>query len=248
MKFFRLRKRYITLLETLVALTLLSVLLTLIFGFFWELSRVNQLNEENQKMIFHKRYLENRLAFLFERIVNDNDDKRIFYFFTQTGDGTFSDSPSLVMTFNNEARMNPVYAGDILSRLYVDKHHRLCLAIWPIFSTDPHEAMQHEILLEGVKTMHFELYAPPEHLTSKKGVASTKKIDPEKTQPDPDKWHPEWLKSYDQMPSLLKLHLVLIEGEQKGEVKKTGTEEAPKWDFIFVLPSSKNCIYYPPSE
>ena len=69
--FHSLRKSYMTLLETLIALSLLSVMLVFVFGFFRELSELSRVTEKAQKESFQMRYLETRLGFIFERVVNE---------------------------------------------------------------------------------------------------------------------------------------------------------------------------------
>ena len=95
---FFLRKSHMTLLETLIAMTLLALLLTFVFGFFRELSAIAQLSEQAQKQSFQMRYLESRLGFVFERIVNENAKDRTFYFYTQPPQENISRFPSLILT------------------------------------------------------------------------------------------------------------------------------------------------------
>ena len=77
------RKAHMTLLETLIAISLLSMLLVFVFGFFRELSEINRMTEQSQKQSFRMRYLESRLGFIFERVVNENESSRKFFFYTQ---------------------------------------------------------------------------------------------------------------------------------------------------------------------
>ncbi len=82
------RKMHMTLLETVVATALLSVLLTFVFGFFKELSHISLLTEKAQAESFHMRYVEARLGFIFQRTVREKKegngkDSRHFFFYTQ---------------------------------------------------------------------------------------------------------------------------------------------------------------------
>jgi len=65
-----------TLLETLIAISLLSIILVFVFSFFRELSQLSRLTEQAQKESFQMRYLESRLGFIFERVVNENKKDR----------------------------------------------------------------------------------------------------------------------------------------------------------------------------
>ncbi len=73
-------KRYMTLFEVLIALSLLSILLAILFGFFRELTILNEDSKKNLKERFQARYVENRLSDVFSNITNDNDAKKVFYF------------------------------------------------------------------------------------------------------------------------------------------------------------------------
>lgn len=242
-------RRYFTLLETLIAISLVAVLLTIVFGFFKELSELSRQTEEQQKASFRARYVQTRLAFIFERLVNENEgSKRKFYFFTQGPDKGLSPSTSLVFTFNNEVRANPAFSDDLLARLYVDDHHCLCLAMWPLYSDQPHQEMQKEVLLQNVADMKYEFYMPPERALTQTNI-NPNKTDPEKREPEHDKWHlQEWYDSYKQMPAILRLTIKIA--ANKDDLKSgrsAGRIETQDLVFAFVLPSSKNYIYYPPN-
>lgn len=245
-----LRKVHLTLLETLIAVTLLSVLLVIVFGFFRELAVITTMTQKTEKESFQIRYVETRLGYIFERIVNENDKKtRKFYFYTEPPKNGVSPFTSLIFTFDNGVRIDPTFSGDILARLYVDTEKQLCLAMWPIRVEDPHEYMQNEILLDNVVGLEFQFYSAPERVASEKSLAAPNKIDPEKKEPEKDRWYSdEWLLSYDQMPSLLKIILTIKrEPGLLERTKKEGSkEEDMTFEYVYALPSSKNFVYYPP--
>lgn len=229
------RRSYFTLLETLIAVAIVSVLLTIVFGFFRELSESSRMTEELQHHSFRMRYVEMRLAYLFERIVNENEEnKREFFFFTEKGDkGVLPGTTSLIFSFNNEVRANPAFSGDLLAKLYIDPSHRLCLAMWPIYSDQPHEEMQKEVLLDNVESIAYEFYMPPAKISDDKQIDGGK-VDPEKKSPENDRWHEqEWLRSYEQIPAIISLKVKVAANEL---------------NFAFVLPSSNNYLYYPPDS
>ena len=243
-------KAYLTLLETLIAMSLLSLLLVFVFGFFRELSEITRMTEKGQKESFQMRYLESRLGFIFDRLVNENDSARKFIFYTSSSNQNHSAIPSLVLTFNNEVRLDPTFSGDILAKFYVDSDHRLCLAMWPLHVTDPYEYLYEEVLMDHVVDVHYSFYASPEQIKGGNDII-TKKIDPEKKEPEKDKWHEEWLMSYDQMPSMMKMTVTIeIEPEFKKKSKSDSfnRETTKTLEFYFVLPSSNHPLYYPPGE
>jgi hypothetical protein len=236
-----------TLLETLIAISLLAVLLVFVFGFFRELSELTRLAEQAQKDTFKMRYLESRLGFIFERVVNENDKARIFYFYTQPAQRDFSNSTSLIFTFNNEIRLDPTFSGDVLGRLYVDLNHHLCLAIWPLHIAQPHQYLQEEVLCNQVVAMRYFFYAAPERVRNDKEIVSGKNIDPEKKVPEKDKWHEEeWAITYNQMPSIIKLVVEVAKNPEDLQHGHQGAKvETEDLVFNFVLPSSQNPVYYP---
>lgn len=249
MKIFRCqRKAYMTLLETLVAISLLSMLLMFVFGFFRELSELTRLTEKGQKDSFHMRYLESRLGFIFERIVNENTKARKFFFYTQPTNHNFSSSPSLILTFNNEVRLDPNFSGDVLGRLYVDTQGRFCLAIWPLHVSQPYQCLQEEVLMDNVVNVSYSFYAAPERVKDTKEIFSTEKIDTEKKMPEKDKWQEEWAITYEQMPSIIKVMVEVAKNPNDFKADARGIDiKTEQLAFHFVLPSSKNPVYYPPN-
>jgi len=233
--FLRKQKRCVTLLETLIALSLLTVLLVIIFSFFKEMTVISSLTEVKQKEAFKLRYLESRLAYFFERVVNEKAKDRNFYFYVEPTPHGQSPFPSLVFTFNNEIRADPLFSEDILGRLYVDTDKNLCLVTWPIHVEHASKYMNKEVLMENVEKLTFRMYAAPEPVTSRNFVSSTV-IDPNK--PERDLWHEnEWRMVYNEMPVIIKIELEIK--EKQSPVKE--------WKFAFVLPSTNFPIYYPPS-
>lgn len=273
--FYRVKRSFVTLIETLIAMAILAVLLTIIFGFFRELSIMSQTTEQKQKESFQMRYLESRFASIFERIVNENAKARTFFFYTQPPN-SFSISTSLIFTFDNGIRKDPRFSGDILARLYLDKNskkqsefrdssYNLVLAMWPLHIENPEDYLVKEVLLEGVRELDFEFYAAPDQISSSKALSSKttlstgrniEKINQEgtdildkeaETVPEKDKWHEnEWLITHNQMPVILKITLRVEKPiDPLVRKKETSREQTNELTFTFVLPSSKNPIHYP---
>jgi len=217
-------KSYMTLIEVLIAMSLLSVILVVIFGFFHELSVINQKEDKVLKDSFQKRYMESRLSYIFSHILNENNTKEKFYFLTMAED-EFSDFPSLVFSFNNQTAYDTKAAAHVLARLFVDRGHRLCLAIWsmPIQKEgkplpDIRSQNKIECLLEDVHDFKLWLFSPPD-------LANTKESD----QPIRGHWNEHWEIKWKQMPSIVKMDL---------EVGPTKARQT----FAFVLPSSKHPV------
>lgn len=253
-----LRRACMTLLETLIAMMLLSALLFIVFGFFRELTELTRMTENAQRESFQMRYVESRLAFIFERIVNENESTtRSFFFYTDPPRDAISPFTSLIFTFDNGIRLDPTFSGDILGRLYVDRHQRLSLAMWPLNVDDPHEEMKEEVLLDHVVGIQFQFYSAPERVTNDQTIKVPPPIappthgkllgkdKPEPKQPEKDHWYTdEWLLAYEQMPSIIRITLTVAEKSTPFKLPKDNSTEAI-FEYAFVLPSSKNPVYYP---
>lgn len=240
------KKRFVTLLETLIAMSLLSILLVIVFSFFKEMNVLSNLTEEKQKEAFKLRYLESRLGFIFERIVNERAGDRNFFFYCQPSSDIPSKFPSLVITYNNEIRADPYFSGDVLGRLYVDDRDNLCLLTWPLYFDGQPLEPQQEILCQNVTNLTFKFYAAPSRLTGKNFIETTK-VDP--NTPERDRWYEnEWLKVFNEMPSMMQIHLEIKEDtENSPSSRKKKKDSSFNWEFAFVLPSSRYPLYYPSS-
>jgi hypothetical protein len=240
------RKSYMTLLETLIAMTLLSVVLTFVFGFFRELSGLSFLAEKAQANSFHMRYVESRLGFIFQRIIHEKKGK--FFFYTQPPQNEFSKMSSLIFTYDNEVRLDPHFSGDVLGRLYVDFNHRLVLATWPLHVPNPHKFLHEEVLLQNVTQLSFSFYSPPLKTGSTNDTQGTKS-DAGKKSVEPDKWIPDvWEFAYEQCPGIVKLSVKIAKNPKDLTDSFYGSKmETEENTFSFVLPSAINPIHYPPT-
>lgn len=221
-----------TLLEALVAFSILSGVLALLFSFFWQLQKGTQLNEVENQHLSQERYVESRLFFLFSRVLNENKSSQAkqFRFHTLPRQPGFSSSPILFFTFDHGVRLPPSLSGPVLAGLYIDEAKNLCLCIWPMH-TLVEEAFEQvsyrEILLTGADELHFVFFAAPLKDLSTPSF--------EEAQPLRGRWNEEeWLPTWEEMPSMVKMQL------------RYDRDREIEWTF--VLPTSQNYIYYPPDN
>lgn len=239
--FFLYRKCHMTILEVMIATLFLSMLLTIIFGFFHELSVLNIESKKVLKDSFQKRFAETRLSYAFTNLTNENSNSKRFYFYTVRDDA--SKSPSLLFTFDNGTVRNPLFAGFVLGRLFVDKNNRLSLGLFPLQNSQTQTPdllkanLSVEYLLDHVEQIRYEFVTSPE-------------TDQTITQKNPDKKTPpkgivltQWEKDYKQMPILLRIYLTRDDDYYK-EMKKERPTEKKEEMYTFVLPSSKNPITF----
>lgn len=236
------QKRSMTLVEVLIAFFILSILLTIVFGFFYELAKIDQFTRFQEEKTFQRRYLEFRLTHLFSHLVNDSDNnKRDFVFYAEPAEG-MSKSNSLVFTYNNGARLDPTYAGDVISRLYINEKKQLCLLTWPIKikDQDPYYGdMFKEVLCENVERMNFDFFAGPGN-NNNNPIGLVR-----------NRWQEDWQDGYKEMPVLMKIKLQLTKElsplEKQEEKKSLSSSEQEQFAFMFQLPvseGSKNFIYF----
>jgi type II secretory pathway component PulJ len=257
------RKNYFTLVETMIALFLTSMVLTLIFSFFREISVIGQETEKKQQETFHQRYIDSRLNAVFQRLVQPEKSsplKAYSHFYIDPALGSISSSPSLIFSFNNGVKLDPDYSGYVIARLYLDHDNQLCLVTWPLNKNiQPNEKMTKEILMTQVESLKFKLYSAPAIRQNTTDIAppdtgpairqNTTDIAPPDTgprneKPLTNKWYEqEWPATFEKIPSLLKIIL-----KMKSEKKDKKEKEQDDFVLSFVLPSNVDPIHYPPSD
>lgn len=236
------KKNYFTLIETLIALFLTSMIITLIFSFFKEISLFNQQTEKKQQESFHYRYVDSRLNEIFQRLNPTQSliEKKYFYFYLDTAVKNYSKLPSLVFTFNNGVKLDPDYSGYVLARLYLnDVTQQLCLVTWPLNKNiSPNEKMIKEVLMNQVTSLEFKFYSAPAIKQNSRDIV-VNSVGPKKEVPLKNKWyHQEWPATFEKIPSLIKI-VLKIEKDEKGEEEE--------FMLSFVLPSKLDPIHYPPN-
>lgn len=254
---FKRSKQAFTLIEVMVALTLVSILLTIGFGAYSQMSVLEREGDQFRHAALQQRLAQTRLASLFLRIPIPDDfskkkapkaplPSRVFYTSNRGEPGLFRPG-SLVFTYDNQTDLWPEFCNDVIARLYVKEPSgqpgetggSLWLATWPrpACSMDPSLA-RHEQLLEGVKEVRFRFFVPPEvSHTEAKGVVSTAPIIAPGVaaapKPTPDSWNDTWLISYNQLPLILHLQLYM---EERNDVAVEPNNVAVKpLNFYFPL-------------
>lgn len=157
------RFRPAVLIEVLISMALAGLLLTVLLGYFAEMSKAGRLVAESRQELAEERYVQTRLSQVFHRsLVPLSKGKRVV-FFTKEAAGQMTEGPSLVFSYDNGAVINPIFSNVVLGRLFVDGEQRLCLATWPLYRRyQPGETipMQKEVLLDGVHQLEFSFFHP----------------------------------------------------------------------------------------
>lgn len=203
------KKRRVTLIEVLISISLLSIVLFALLSSYSQLKMVDSAIAKEIDQGFETRHLESRLQSLFLQTLSAG--KNNFFYIEQPA---FSNSPSLIFSYDAHAMLDPRFSGQVLGRLFVDPENRLILATWPspLRYRDHPIPMETSILAKGIESIGFLFFAPPSKELGK--------VDPE-----PNKWHPDWKKSYEKVPPLMKIQLI-----------KTSSERI---EFSFYLPNTQ---------
>ena len=183
-------KRSMTLIETILAMTLFSLLFTTLFFWYTNFSK-NPIDPPN----LQKRYAIERLNTFFSRAtINLEQGVTAFY----------SIDNSIVFTFENGPYEEPLLSDVVLARLYHDpKSETLCLTIWPQpkwanTRQDPSLTLP---LLDNVKSLSFSFYEPPDPFA---GPVSPKEI---KGSAPSSGWQEEWKSEFGALPAIVKLSI-----------------------------------------
>ncbi len=189
------RRRYITLIEMLISLVLLSFLLSSLFFWYRHLTIRHDTLAKTKWPLIEERYCDQRLQKLFSQIQLQSP------FFT-TRDG-------LVFTFDNGPHPEPLLSHHVLGRLYHDeRNNTLSLGVWPLPKEESTTPSENLVLLDHVTSVSFKLYYPPQ--PSKKGVDTE-----EVGHPVPNEgWQSIWQQAYPVFPAMLKL-IVIREGKKE---------------------------------
>lgn len=233
-------RRHVTLIEVLIAMTLTVLVLTTLMFFYRQISTIGSEIDLLKAEHFKLRYLENRLSEIFPRVIRENDKKKDSVFFSIEEEGPAKQS--LIFTFDNDVDLDPVFSNHVLGRLYLDQEgSRLSLAYWPSpkrWEGGGQIPMKREILLEGVGSLAFEFFIPPDREDEEKKTNPAQNPEPNAKetpqaapQPEPKgDWRKlPWLKEYEKLPAMVRV-IVVMKGENV------------PMEFVFPLSNSKNHI------
>ncbi|MCE5317384.1 MAG: type II secretion system GspH family protein [Parachlamydia sp.] len=244
------KKRFMTLLETLIALGITMLVLSTLTFFYRQIDAVNTQLEKVQGQGFRMRYVENRLASILPQAVSESDAKKDFFFFTTSSTLAFAKqgSPTLMLTYDNGVKLDKLFSNHVLGRLFLSSDYKLCLATWPspnrwVDGISP--PMKKEVLLEGVDELSFGFFVAPEKdwkfsdAASKQLKADSKPAPNAASdqpasvvvKPTPEgQWHPTWSYDYQQLPAMVKVQVTLLD-------KSTRV-------FVFPLPKCQRQVVY----
>lgn len=239
--------RPFTLIEVMIAFSLVAILISTLMGFYWQLNVLQVESDKVRRQAFHLRFLQSRLADVLPRTVQPKSPDLFFYVSDQEEGDTFA-APSLVFCYDNGTDIDPDFSNEVLARLYRVEHNgrgELWLATWPRpgCSLNPTQ-VRRELLMENVASIAFSAYQPPEPIQGQTPaqslMQSARNADEVPIeQPPPDSWESLWKMTYWSLPAILTL--TVTPAAEKGVV----TNQVPL-EFYFPLPNNDHQIMMVP--
>lgn len=212
------KKRTAILLELLIALSLTAMLLTFLFSFLVESSKIEKKLDQARMAITARGHLQTRLQSILSSVSHHSLEASLY---TDTFDK--EKQPSLVAYFDNGIDPDPAFSGAVLGRLFLDESHNLSLAIWPLDKNKAH-LWRNEILMSGIESYEFAFLGRNSAPEQKK----KEKIEPIN---GAFAWRSLWAKSESRVPSMIRL--TLQEERAKEPLR-----------FAFILPQPDGLVTY----
>lgn len=248
-------QRHVTLVEVIIAMLLVSILMTVLMGYYGQIEIIHGQVELARQQSFQIRYLQARLAYVLPSIipvkapVKQPEKKYDFYFYTSDDQDASIKGTSLVFTYDNGIDINPAFSNTVLGRLALedqDGNGRLVLMTWPAAryakGTFP-PPMQKEVLIDRVTELTFEFFNPnpPEPPTtidnqSTNQQQGTNTLAEDNTPKAPlNQWVSSWVLAYKDLPAIIRV--TIKRSVQTGLVAKDQPIQ-----MAFPLPNSKKPI------
>jgi len=208
-------KRYVSLIELLIAMTLTMLILSTLTYFYRNFDVLNRKSEENQKEQFQQTYLQTRLAAIVSRMTGPTLGGKNFYFYTsQESSGMIQPgSTHLTFLFHNYVMKEKEFGGHVLGKLFLDREGNFCLVFWPApeaWEKGQLPKMKKEILMEKVANVNFQFFNAPKRERSKWVPGSATAIRPESDA----LWLEGWEQKYKHLPAMIKIKVTLLDSQE----------------------------------
>lgn len=204
------RRSSFTLLELLISISLVAVILTVLMGVYSQLSYFHLELDRTRAATFKKRQLQNRLYYVFSRVIPNFKSTQDDFFFFTTGTPPYQNG--LIWTIDNGIDLDPLFSNHVLVRLQLERAGdgtgNLILNLWPMPRCFPDTVppVKRELLLAGVNELNFGFYLPPDPLKLISSDSSEDQLNLPR-----NSWYTEWLSEYKLLPAIVKVILVLDE-------------------------------------
>lgn len=202
----KIRRRFFTLLEVLIALSLAVMITGVLLYYYYQMSQVSALSDKATQRAFQMRYLQDRLQDLTLRM-SPPKDKNSYFFLGSNAPGIFqSEGANLIFSYNNGVVFDQNLSNEVLGRLFVDPKGKLTLMTWP--SRDKWEAhtippFHKEILAENIQKIEFDFF--------------TGASDPREQNPfdlAPGRWEHNWRREFKALPAMIRFKVTPMNQEK----------------------------------
>jgi hypothetical protein len=141
------KRRSLTLLEVMIALSLAAVLLSALMSSYYQVSKQRITAQELKKNSLSVEVMRQRLIHLFAQTAAAETVR------FHTGTHPSALGSCLIFTYCHGIDLKPEFCGDLTGMLYLNAHHQLALASWGSSS----EARV-EVLLENIGEVFFSFF------------------------------------------------------------------------------------------
>lgn len=211
-------RRHVTLLELLIALGLMIAILSTLGYFYSQIDSINNDAEVQQRKLFNELYLSTRLADVLPKAVLPDGNDLFFYTSKAEDSNILPGTNTLVLTYQNGIKLDPQFSGIALGKLFIDKDHHLCMAVWPSpkrWGDSLAPSMKCEVLMDKIDSIKFRFYIPPKKDREKvwKQANIKVKLSEEFPSAESGEWVENWPESWKQLPALVELTVAPTKGE-----------------------------------
>lgn len=214
-----------TLIEVLVAMTLISLLMTTLLFFYKEVVLIGKEGEGIVGETFKSRYIANRLADVVPKALSPSDPLFAFFSSPSPQGGSGIGEGCLIFAYHNGVSLNKALANEVLGRLTIDDKERLVLYSWPLKGDDSScDLVNKEVLMDNVSGLTFAFFIGTAYSQEEKekGIKPSEDLGCWRTLP--------WQKEFQLLPAMVK---IIIERKQQDPLT-----------FIFPLANSTSHIIY----
>ncbi len=144
----RKKRRPLSLLEVIIALSLTATLLVILFGMFRQVTVANIEVETLQEKFFVRERMQMRLTQLFSEYETEKSNEPVFYLDSSSE----SLSPKLTLSIKAKIDRDPEFCAPLKAELFISKKKNLELALSPL---EEGTGRRTEFLMENVHRVSF---------------------------------------------------------------------------------------------
>ncbi|MBI2742285.1 MAG: hypothetical protein HYX48_00005 [Chlamydiales bacterium] len=211
----RRRRRALSLLEVVIALSLTSILLFFLFGFYRQLTLLDVQAEKIQERISAREKTQLRLMQIFSNLPPEDEKTPPLFYTESTPEGV---DLSLVFSFDQGVDTEEKLSGKVRGVLLLTKKGLLELHTLPL---EGESIRRREVLMQQVNSLSFSFFDPIK-----------------------ESWVTSWDQENESLPPMVKISLKEKE-EVKPELDSEAKPEVrPEISFAFFLPPSQLPTFY----